>query len=215
MTFDEALAYSLEHKPKSIYLGGKTSTGKSTFAHRLKDSLDYHILDLDQIVFHEVVKARDLPDGGSVFVHVYKLRERLDWIHDFILAAQARIELATQQGEKLILEGAVANPETLLELLAMVPGVTFFYFHPRNLDVYERNLTNRFMLTKKNSNAGLPQQFWQLVNNRDFEQFCTDHVLTDGLKQNIHQYALVSQQDSEKRLSEQSKTISGIILINI
>jgi 2-phosphoglycerate kinase len=215
MTVDEAFSNVLEHRFRVIYLGGKTSTGKSTFANRLKDSLDYRIVELDQVLFQSLVQVHNQDDEGHIFIEVYKLRQRLDWIEEFVSAVRLRIEQAAGDGDKLVVEGAIAHPDTLKELLRVICAEMIFYFHPRNLDIYERNLTNRFMRTNKGYNAGLPQQFWRLVQDLDFEQFCIDRILTDKLKLAIHEIALESQRDSEKRLANQSKVIPGMIVIDV
>lgn len=215
MNFDEALEYVRKSKPEALYLGGKTSTGKSTFARQLGAELDYKTIELDEIVREMVVKARGLANEGEVFSEVYKQRNHLDWIGDFEDAVKREIDKVRAEHHRVILDGAIVHPVTLSETLSSISGVTFLYFHPEHLDVYERNLTNRFRLTSEKFRAGLPMQFWKLVDDDDFREFCKSRQMNEGLRSAIRDYARRSQKSSEERMKAQEGVIGQMLVVLI
>lgn len=71
MTTAEALDELTCSHPPVLHLNGKTSTGKSTFAAVLQERLGYAIIDLDQIMYDDVISRFHLEDqAGDVFVAV-------------------------------------------------------------------------------------------------------------------------------------------------
>ncbi len=200
MNIEEIYERIKTNQPKLIYISGKTSTGKSTFTKRLTNDFDYKLIELDQIVLEAVIKPLKLPDEGSVFVEVYRNRDKKEWIELFVQATRDLIKKYAQNSESLIIEGAVANPNTLQEIFDGYPKLSFIYFHPKTLDNYVRNLTNRFMVTNKLDRVGLPSAFWNLIDKSEFKQFCENRILTGSLSNAIRKYALLSQEESEKRL---------------
>lgn len=202
MTFDQALKKLSEENPDILYLNGKTSTGKSTFAQMLQQARDYRIIKLDEIVIEEVIRPLRLPGEGEAFEEIYKKRDRTDWIELFITAVEQEVAHTLQHGHKVILDGAVAHPLTLRDMLKSLPSVTFLYFHPANLAHYERNLTERFLTTSKTYNGGLPLRFWRLVDADSFAAFCETRIITDDITQAIKAYATSSQEESIRRLAD-------------
>lgn len=215
MTFDEALKFVKDTKPNILYIGGKTSTGKTTFASQLQRSIEYHVVELDKVVHESVVQPFQISDEGKAFNEVYKRRDKPEWINAFIKAADNQVGGLIEAGHKVIIDGAIANPETLRELLASLTDVVTLYFHPTNLDVYERNLTNRFMLATPNHSAGLPTQFWKLVDKVEFKRFCETGEVSASLRDSISKYAKESKQSSEDRIQQQAAVIPEMKIVNI
>jgi predicted kinase len=113
MTIDDVYAHLQKTMPKVVYLSGKTSTGKSTLAQKLHTTANYQIVELDTVVVQSVIEPLALTDGGQVFVEIYKKRKQLDWIKRFIQAARQRILDHIAAGHPVIIDGAIANVETI------------------------------------------------------------------------------------------------------
>lgn len=202
-------------KPQILYISGKTCTGKSTFSNNLHDDLGYEIIELDQVVRNDVVRKIGLADEGSVFVEVYKYNNRRDLIDPFVASVKKQLNATRNKNIPLILEGAVASTDTISEIFVDYPDFMFIYFHIESLDNYTRNLTKRFMLAGKDFKSGLPKQFWTLVDEKEFDEFCNTRVLSQSLKSSIHEYALRSQIDSKKRLSNLKSKFTNIVIVNL
>src|ERR1044072_7767426 len=107
MLFAEAFEYIATAKPPVVYVSGKTSTGKSTFAAALSEQAGYVVIELDTVVKEAVIQPLALTDEGGVFVEVYRNRTESDWITQFV--AEGRKELAgyREQGRPVLVEGAL------------------------------------------------------------------------------------------------------------
>jgi hypothetical protein len=215
MTANEAFELIKRTGPRVVHVSGKTSTGKSTFAARLSDELGFDTITLDEVVHEAVIGTFGLEDEGMVFVEVYKNRTQADWIRAFIAAARNQINSSLEAGRPVVVDGAVANPETLKELLEGFPSAVIVYFHPDQLPPYERNLTSRFMLSSPTDVAGLPAAFWKLISSSELEQFYKDRKLTEGLEQAIHRYALDSQASSAERLAVMQHNFDNLRVVHI
>ncbi|HEX8763361.1 MAG TPA: hypothetical protein VF733_06430 [Candidatus Saccharimonadales bacterium] len=215
MTTDEAFTHIKNTLPATLYVSGKTSTGKSTFAAKLKERCGYEIVELDKIVTGAVIKPLRLPDEKQVFVEIYRLRNHPDWIERFITAAKQEIAKHQKSGKKIVIDGAVGNPITLNELLRSLPDTKILYFHPKNLPTYEQYLTSRFMLANPDFHAGLPGAFWQLIDDAAFRQFCKDHKLTTDLQRAIAEYAALSQSASIERLKEFQPYFNNLEVVEV
>lgn len=214
MTPDELYAQIYVEKPEVIHVSGKTCVGKSTFANKLHDHLGYEIIELDEIVFNVVIAPQNL-DEKITFVEVYKNNQRRDLIDPFVYATKQLIAAKATENQPIVIDGAVANTGTLAEIFSDTPGFTFAYFHPKSLAAYQRNLTSRFMLTTKDFSAGLPKRFWDLIDNKAFEQFCKDKNMTPLLESSTRRYAESSQKESEKRLVAFQEKFASVITVNI
>jgi gluconate kinase len=214
LTIEEAYATIAQQQPRLLYVAGKTSTGKSTFAQRLRDALGYAIIELDDVVKQDIIPAFDLTDEGTAFVELYKERHNPELTAAFEAAAKARIDgqLATTP---VVVEGALAHPDGLKALFRHHPDFTFLYFHPKQLHVYERNLTSRFMTVHQGYLAGLPIGFWEIMGKDTFEEFCRTHELSSAAKHAIHKYACASQAVSSKRLHRFATSFPEIIEVDI
>ncbi len=216
MNIADAFAYVKNEQPDFIHISGKTSTGKSTFASKLKEELGYEVIELDEVVEESIIKPLGLmPEAGVVFREIYKIREKPEWIKMFVDASQKIIKERSGSGAKIVIDGAVANITTLQELLAPFPDTKIIFLHPSSLENYERNISSRFMLTKPNYHAGLPLTFWRLVPKEDFEQFCTDRLITQKLSKAIKDFAIFSKNSSERRLNDLQNNFENIIVVEI
>lgn len=215
MNIDEAFARIKEKRPESVYISGKTSTGKSTFAHRLEAELGYKIVELDKVVRESIITALDLDKAGEVFDEVYKKRSRLDWIRILVNSTLQILRYHRANGSRVVIDGAIGNAVTLQEILAHSPSTEIIYLHPDEVETYCMYLTKRFMDTTESNHNGLPLAFWQQILDDDFEQFCKDRVITPSLKRGIEAYARASQVSSEIRLKELQRSFKNIQVVSI
>jgi len=213
MTTDQIYQQIVEKKPKVIYISGKTSTGKSTFSRRLRDELGYQVIELEAVLL-EVVEKHGF-DEQSTFRKVLYEQGEFKEKDLFLEATDMIISEALSKNHPLVIEGAVANTQTLRRILQPASELYFLYFHPANIDVYIRNLTSRFMQSSKTSYGGLPLKFWQLVNDDEFHVFCDTRKLTPGISSSISRYAQMSQAESLTRLDEFNQEFKDIIFVEI
>ena len=215
MTPSEAFAFVATSRPSIVCVAGKTSTGKSTFARRLHEECAYHVIDLDSIVDEAVIQPFQLTNRGEVFIAVYKERTQRAWLEAFVTAAQAALVVCQELGQAAVIDGAIANPRTLREILSVAPDTVMLYFHPQHLATYRQYLTSRFQQTTSDYQAGLPQTFWRLVNTAEFRQFCQDGIVRPGLAAAIADYAAASQASSNKRLKELGRYFPQVQVVRI
>lgn len=215
MTKEEIFNRIKAERPPVIYLSGKTSTGKSTFAAHLKTDIGYEVIELDEVVRKAVIEPLNLTDRGKVFIEVYRERNQGDWVGRFVTATQLIINEHVEQNKPLIIEGAVANPKTLQEIFASFPNFYFIYFHPTNLEAYKNNLRSRFEQTSRDSSAGLPVKFWDLISKDQFAQFCKDRIITPELDSAIESYAALSAEGSVNRLNEFRQKFQNIKVVEV
>ncbi|MBL8031917.1 MAG: AAA family ATPase [Candidatus Doudnabacteria bacterium] len=216
MTVDELYSSIATSKPRVVYLNGKTSTGKSTFARKIAADFGYEVINLDDIVVQSVLVPRDLANQRStVFLEVYKHRNKLDWIADFIRAAREIIDQHTQVGTPVVIDGAIAHVETMQDFLQPYADVYIAYFHPSNLELYSRYLTERFMGTTINNHNGLPKAFWELVDTTEFATFSETRTLTPSLRSSIAAYAQSSQTSSLDRIATLNHAFPTMTIVNI
>jgi adenylate kinase family enzyme len=215
MIADEAFKYiEIEH-PRLVHVTGKTSTGKTTFANRLKNELGYDVIELDRLATEAVIKPLRLTGRGHIMFELYKQRNELKWIGLLVAAARQKIQRNMDENRPAVLDGAVSNLATLQEILIPFPGAEILYFHPVTLETYKQFLTKRFMQTAADYQAGLPITFWKLVDSSEFRKFCHDRVLTPELAKAIETYAIASQHESEIRLDKFRKHFKNIKVIDI
>ncbi len=213
MTIDEIYQDIAEQMSPVIYLSGKTSTGKSTFGRKLRDELGYQVIELEAILL-EIVKKNEL-DEQTTFRKVLYDAGEFEAKALFFNATDRIIGDALANGRPVVIEGAVANVETLQRILQPAPKLLFLYFHPTSTEVYTRNLTKRFMESSEESYGGLPLKFWQLIDDVEFKTFCRTRELTENLNASIKQYALNSQKESLIRLEEFRQKFENIIVVEV
>lgn len=214
MNIKDVSEYIALNLPPTILLSGKTSTGKSTLANELKDSFGYQVVELDEIVISSVVNNNKSVDEGHIFFEVYGNRNRLDWIETFVSSTKKRINDLYSAGLNSIIDGAVANPETLKEILDGTNYV-IIYLHPQSTDNYIRNLTSRFLTATRENNAGLPVKFWNKIPRDDFTEFLDTRQLNPAINEAIIAYAKESQIESTKRLEMFKVHFDDILVVSI
>lgn len=212
MQLDETYRVIKEREPGLVFVTGKTSTGKSTFAKRLRDELGYRIIELDQIVMKSVVHKQQQENTGSIFLQVYRGGERRDWIDAFV--TETKKEIAEHSAEKLVVEGALAHNETLDEIFAG-HDFLFLYFHPTNEKTYVEMLTQRFVDGAHNGTTGLPKHFWDIVDDVDVKEFLETQKINDALRSAISLYARSSIKQSEERFKYFQEHFPKILNVSI
>jgi adenylate kinase family enzyme len=213
MTIDTIHQLIITQMPAAIYIGGKTSTGKSTFSRRLHNDAGYQIIELEAILL-DIVKAKGL-DEPSTFRKVFYDSGESPEKTLFFDATDRIIAQALAYTQPLVIEGAVANGKTLKRILSRASKILFIFFHPHNLDVYVRNLTDRFMQSIEVPYGGLPLTFWQCIDDDAFKEFCKTRRLTNGLRNGIQQYAQFSQSDSLARINLLQTKFENILIVEI
>lgn len=213
MTVAEIYQTISTQKPPIIYLSGKTSTGKSTFARRLRDELGYKIIELEAVLL-SMVKEQHL-DEQSTFRTVMHGTEESPEKTNYLQITSALINEALKNNEPVVIEGAIANVETLQRVLQPATPLLFLYFHPDDMTTYVRNLTNRFMEADENSYGGLSMNFWKGIDADEFKTFCKTRKLTPVLEAAIRDYALNSQKSSTSRLEESRRLFGDIMVVDI
>lgn len=213
MTTDGIYQVIAKQKPAVIYISGKTSTGKSTFGRKLCENLGYHVVELEAVLL-EIIKRHGF-DEQSTFRKVLHDSGEFKEKDLFLDATDHIISEALTNEKPVVIEGAVANVETLQRILQPAQGALFLYFHPGDIAIYIRNLTSRFMQSSERSYGGLPLQFWKLIDDEAFKTFCKTRELSAELKASIKQYAQNSQQESMKRLEAFRKKFKNITVIEV
>lgn len=213
MNIKDAYKYIVDNRPGVIYLSGKTSTGKSTFARELSDKLQYEVIELDEIVMSEVASKNSAIKETAIFTEVYKNRHRIDWIDQVANSVKAKMAELESKGVSSIVDGAIANPDTIKQVLG--DKCIVVYMHPQDLDVYARNLTARFMTATTQSRAGLPAGFWSKIPKNEFDTFLDSEYVSDGIKDAIMEYAKESCAESFERLKLFKVHFNNIIVVHI
>lgn len=201
MKISELYEYLEDQRPKLIHISGKTSVGKTTLANKLAEKYSYHVIQLDKIVLKYVIDKFKLEDSGQPFIEVYRNRDKKEWIKSFIEGVHSEIESAAEQDKPVILEGAVANTDTLKELLEPYPRALIIYLHPTDIDQYSKNLVSRFEMSTPTDGAGLPSKFWSLMKEDEIAQYHDTRVITPELYLAINNYAKESRKESKRRLA--------------
>jgi adenylate kinase family enzyme len=215
MTLPEAYEYTRINAPKVIHLSGKTSTGKSTFANKLAEDYNYAVIKLDHVVKESVMPHYSLKDEGETFIEVYKNRNNIAWIDQFLTATENEARTYMDSGRSIILDGAISNPITLASLLNRLPKGVIFFFHPAKTENYIRNLTNRFKESSATNNAGLPLGFWKMVDKNAYQGYLDNSVISPKLANAIRTYATKSQQGSSVRLHILQQNFDNVLVVEI
>lgn len=213
MTADELYQKIITEKPSALYLGGKTATGKSTFAQRLQDQLGFGRIGLESILMDLIAEHKW--DQQQTFLKVFRQDEPSPEKDLFLQTTQKLIAEHLQQHEQVVIEGALANGRTLQQIVEDVPGLMFVYFHPSELEPYARNLTSRFKTVRDIPYAGLPKTFWDYIDPIALEHYIASEELTEDIAEAINGYAQQSQQESLKRLEDFRKLFPGILVVDV
>lgn len=214
MTKEEILNDIKIKEPRIVYISGKTSTGKTTFAKELQVE-GYLNIGLDEIVIASVVEPFKINPPGEAFVIAYRDIGPKEQIDAFISAARGAIskDIATS---KIVIDGAIAKSKILKEIFSKeLTDFYFVYFHPTDFEKYEKRICERFITGGATDSTGLPKNFWALVNNNDMELFKKTLILNDGLKKAIHDFTYESMKESDKRLDDFKKSFSNIHVVEV
>jgi cytidylate kinase len=199
---------------KLVYISGKTSTGKTTLARQLRDRLDYSIISFDAIVQEAVVDRFHITDVPLAYVVAYRDGEPSEWRDSFISQAKAAIDSNINKG--LILEGAIANPETLHTIVsAHASDFIFVYIHPSDVNQYATRIRNRFLAGAASGSSGLPKDFWPLLPEGSLEKFKENHEITKEIEKAILDFSQKSQSESKKRLNSMHHCFENITVVDL
>jgi len=209
--FDLAYEEIEKNHPRLVYLSGKTSTGKTTLANSLKDKFDVAIIELDQII-HGI----EFPGEINKFIAIYRQRDEVALIELFISRVKREINEALKSHSSVLFEGAIANSETLYEIVQeWLDDFLFIYLTPASLESYVERLTNRLMLATANHNSGLPPSFWKQFTDRQLETFYSSRDVTPELNAGITAYAEESMYESKDRLKMFTERFEGILVLEV
>ncbi|MDQ5886594.1 MAG: hypothetical protein QG593_542 [Patescibacteria group bacterium] len=197
--------------PKLVFLNGKTSTGKTTLSNTLRSKYDCAVIELDEVIY-----GLESPAGMNRFLEAYQKRDHLDYVDNFVAAVKARIGEALKNHSFVIIEGAIVQSETLLEIIDdWKDSFMFIYLDIKNISVYAERLTNRFKLSNENDRNGLPNLFWDKFNPNILTQYYSDREITPTVKDAIYAYATDSIRESEVRLINFSSKFDHILKIEV
>lgn len=215
MTKDDVFKLITSDCPQIIYLSGKTSTGKSTFCKKLVDSFGYSEVELDKIVHDSVITPFNIKDIPEAFIISYRDGEPAIWREAFIKAAKNAIHETLKKGP-VIVEGAIANASTLQKVFSgAIPKPYFLYLHPTHIGDYVERITNRFINGVHDGTSALPKDFWSQLSISDIENYKLNGEQTDTLKKGIVDFAMISMEESEKRLQMLTANFPDIIIVDV
>jgi len=217
MNSKDAFRFVAQTKPSLLYITGKTCTGKTTFARWLAELHGYQVVVLDDIVRQAVVTPLGLQaQEPEVYVSVYRTTERPEWIDRFVTEVRKQIAAYFEHQQPVLIEGALANTDTIQRIFAGHPTAQVLYFHPVATDSrYIQNLTERFKESSADDPNGLPLGFWEHIARNDFDQFYRDRIVTDTLQNSIAAYAQESAEASSERLALFRQHLSNIQVVEI
>lgn len=210
----ESIVEKVKHQqPHLIYLSGKTCTGKTTFANYLEQH-GYKKIELDKIVMESVVVPFGVAPGDG-FRTAYRDVGPAEQTKAFIGAAKLEI-LKKLQESSLVIEGAIATPRILQEVFSGdLKDFVFVYFHPVHAAMYEQRMLSRFISGAKTGNAGLPKDFWELIQAADLDEFKNTGRVNPGIELAIKTYAAKSMEESKSRLEGFRASFPDIAVVEL
>lgn len=213
MTSDELFQKVAIEKPTTLYLGGKTATGKSTFAQKLQAELGFGHVGLEDILMDLIAEHRW--NQQQTFLAVFRQSEPSKEKELFLRTVAETIAQCRRRYSQVVIEGALGNSRTLLQILQGVSDFTFVYFHPAKLEPYIRNLTARFKTARDTPYAGLPKTFWDFIDPIALEHYVVSEELTEDIADAIAGFAQYSQRESMQRLNEYRKLFGAILVVDV
>lgn len=214
MTSKELIDELKQENKTLIYISGKTSTGKTTLAHLLKDQLGYSIISFDTLVRESVVEKFQVRDIPQAYVVSYRDGEPAEWRRSFVSCAKNVI--AAQVNTGVILEGAIANPNTLNEIISEHANeFSFVYIHPNELGEYAKRIKNRFVSGASTNTSELPKDFWAMLPKDALEEFQKSGVYSSKTNHTILEFAKKSQTESTERLKSMKQVFPDIRVIGL
>ncbi len=203
-----------QNQKKLVYISGKTSTGKTTLARQLQEKLGYSVISLDKLVQESVIEKFHATDIPHAYVIAYRDGAPKQWRDSFISHTKATITSHIAGG--VILEGAIANPKTLKNIVSEhLPEFIFLYIHPENISKYIERITKRFIDGAATNTSGLPKDFWKLLPEPTLNKYRKNKKITPDIKSAIKIFANKSQSESNIRLESMRKHFSNIEVIDL
>ncbi|MAG12778.1 hypothetical protein CL630_03130 [bacterium] len=202
-------------KPQIVYISGKTSTGKTTFAHQLVEDLGYVSISFDQIVQKNVVEKFGVDDVPKAYVVAYRFGEPSEWREAFITGAQQELRKAILRGN-VVVEGSMANPHTLKSIFSdTLSDFEFIYIHPTPIEKYTSRIYKRFIGGVRKGTSGLPKDFWPMLPNGELEKFKKTGEMTNDIENSIKEFSKKSQTESSERLRVLQEVFSDITVVDL
>lgn len=199
-----------DNNPQLIYISGKTCTGKTTLARLIKDTFDSGIVELDN-----VVRKIDAVDESQKFVDAYRHRNNMELVTNFVRLAKSELDASLLQHPMVLFEGAIANSETLSEIVEDTERFLFVYLLPVNLDVYKARITERFLASSPDNGNGLPGSFWKHLDSSELATFYKTKKISANIDQGINAYTIGSMKEAKTRLTTFSKLFTDIVVVEI
>ena len=165
--FADVIAELKRNSPRVMFLTGKTCTGKTTLADIIRREIGYGVVELDTIVCQ-----LETPTDSNKFAEVYRNRGQTGLVDEFVNNTRENLESCLQSHPGVLFEGALANNDTLSEIIdGWQDSFSFVYLLPVNLEKYKRQITERFKLTTPDDNNGLSSSFWRGLDAAQLERF--------------------------------------------
>lgn len=197
--------------PKLVFLNGKTSTGKTTLSNALQVKFNCAVIELDEVVY-----TLDCPEGRNRFIEAYQKRDDIEFTKSFVDAVRQEIRDALKNHEFAIIEGAIVNIETLKEVINdWNDSFLFIYLDIKNIEVYIRRLTDRFVLSSPDDGNGLPSLFWDKFNSELLTKYYQNRIVDPAVATAIKSYAVDSIAASQARLAKFSTQFDRILKVEV
>lgn len=191
--------------PSIIYIAGKTCTGKTTLSKQLSDKYQYPIIELDTIV--DVLGD----EKDHLYIEAYQGDINSPVVRRFIDLTVKKLSEAIRNYHGVIFEGAIANPDILMDILKQWQlYYKFIYLHPTDINNYNKQILSRFIKTNATNRNGLPSKFWNKFTKPQLTKYFNDRIITNDIQKNTNLYAEDSMKESSRRLEKFSLYFNDI-----
>lgn len=198
-------------KPKLVFLNGKTSTGKTTLSNALREKYSCSVIELDTIV--DSLKA---DPGVNKYIEAYQKRDDLEFTICFVNTVKQKIQNHINDHSFVLIEGAVANNDTLSEIINdWASSFLFIYLDIKNIEVYIKRLTKRFKGSSEANRNSLPVLFYEKFKAEDLKKYYKDRIITPAIEGAIKAYAIDSMKVSQSRLDAFSSQFNHILKVEV
>jgi len=213
MTEKQILRYIKQEKPTIIYIGGKTSTGKTHLALKIAKQYLFKNINLDNIIIESIIPKFSIK-ADKAFASIYRDREPKIYASYFIKITK---KLIKKEGKKssVVIEGSIGKPRILKEIISNNANhFAFIYIHPQKTEAYHEKIKERLKNDIFNNTKTLPKEFWHLVYMPDLEKLKENGTITKRLKNSINTYCTLSKIESETRLKSFQRTFKNVIVLD-
>jgi hypothetical protein len=205
---DEVRQIINQKQPKLIFLGGKTCTGKTTFANSLVP-IGYQQIELDPIVRKYVSDKYKLEDQ-SIGFNVYKGNAPPNWQKSFEDSSHRVIKNKLKK-IKVVVDAAIADVDVLKRIFHKeLEKSTLIFFHPFDEDFYVHSIFNRFDSDLKNNRQTFP--IWEFITTESVDDYTKNGESGKIINNIIKNYAKESTLKSEKRYEKFKNEFPNILL---